>query len=116
MNAHGIVFLGRTRPVANRSASGAFQLTLLAMDRIGTHQVEPWRITWAGEEAHSFWEHHQDKLVPGQPLHVQINRIQPMSQRHCAPEIHAQAQCIELARRSTDGRVTHSETIEAAQA
>ncbi|MES2888674.1 MAG: hypothetical protein V4739_11755 [Pseudomonadota bacterium] len=102
MQAEGIMFLGKTRPTATTAADGTFQLLLLVMDPIGTYQREPWRITWAGEEARAFWEASQHALTPGQPLRVKASHMQAFQQRHIAPEIHARALLIELAPRSTD--------------
>lgn len=102
MKAEGILFMSKTRPLATTSAEGAFQLTVLGMDRIGTHQVEPWRITWVGDEAKSFWAAHGPALMPGQPLRVMVHRIRGYAIRHCAPEIQAFASHIELAPRSTE--------------
>ena len=56
MQHTGTLFLSKTRPLAGPVDSGTFQLQLFAVDRIGAHQVEPWRLLWTGPEAQLFWE------------------------------------------------------------
>ena len=102
MRAEGLLFMSRTRPIAGPAADGKFQITLLAMDRMRPNQVEPWRITWTGEEAREFWNTCQTALTPGQPLRVVAQHMQGFSARHLAPEIHAHAISIQLAPRSTE--------------
>ena len=58
MQHTGLLFLSKTRPLAGMASDGAFQLQLFALDRIGTHQVEPWRLLWAGPEAQRFYPQH----------------------------------------------------------
>ncbi len=100
MQAEGLVFLAKSRPLAGPAANGTFQLSLMVMDRQGPLSVEPWRITWTGEEAHTFWTECNAVLTPGQPLRVSAHRIRAFNPRHGAPEIHAIAQWIKLAPRS----------------
>lgn len=102
MKAEGLLFMSRTRPIAGPAADGTFQITLLAMDRMRPNQVEPWRITWAGEDARAFWNTCHAALTPGQPLRVVAQNLQGFSARHLAPEIHAHAVSIQLAPRSTE--------------
>jgi len=81
MRAQGTVFMSRTRPVADTSADGKFRLVLLAMDRIDSHRVEPWRITWTGEEARAFWAEHAS-LTDG------LRNTQAMLAAKCPPALH----------------------------
>lgn len=104
MQATGILFIGNTRPLANTAADGTFQLTLLAMDRIAPHKVEPWRITWAGPQALAFWEQHQAALQSGQPINVQAQGIRTFTTAgRFGPltETHANVTALALAPRYT---------------
>ena len=58
MHHTGLLFLGKTRPLAGLASDGAFQLQLFTLDRIGPHQVEPWRLLWSGPAAQHFYETH----------------------------------------------------------
>lgn len=58
MHHTGLLFLSKTRPLAGMASDGAFQLQLFALDRIGPHQVEPWRLLWTGPEAQHFYQQH----------------------------------------------------------
>jgi hypothetical protein len=86
MNASGTLFMSQTRPLAHTAADGTFGLTLLAFDRIGVHQVEPWRITWSGPDALDFWQHSGERLKAGQPLHVDLKRIRCFRSAASGPE------------------------------
>lgn len=70
MQHTGMLFLARTSPTVSTTADGMFRLTMLAMDRIGLHQVEPWRLVWTGDKASEWWQAHRDQLTPGTPLQV----------------------------------------------
>lgn len=107
MQATGILFIGNTRPLASTAADGTFQLTLLAMDRIAPHKVEPWRITWAGPQAQAFWEQHQAALQSGQPISVQAHGIRTFTTtgKFARTETHANVTALALAPRYTP---THS--------
>lgn len=71
MHATGTMFLSKTRPEAGQ-VEGAFALTLLLFDRVGSRGVEAWRVRWTGPEAQAFWAAHQHDLVPGAALHVEL--------------------------------------------
>ena len=58
MHHTGLLFLSKTRPLAGMASDGAFQLQLFALDRIGPHQVEPWRLLWCGPKAQLFHAQH----------------------------------------------------------
>lgn len=97
ITATGTLFLGKTAPLATTAAEGTFALTLLAFDRIGAHQVEPWRITWCGDDAKAFWQTHQHDLTVGQPLHACLNRIRTFARSGHGPEFVASVVLMYLA-------------------
>ena len=99
ITASGTLYLSKTSPLATRALDGTFALTLLAFDRLGVHQVEPWRITWSGPGAFRFWTTHgHHSLKPGQPIEVQLERIRTFtSGKWATPESHAVATSIQLA-------------------
>jgi hypothetical protein len=97
ITATGTLFLGKTAPLATTAADGTFALTLLAFDRIGPHQIEPWRVTWCGDDAAEFWHAHQNNLTAGQPLHACLNRIRTFSRSGLGPEFVANVVLMYLA-------------------
>jgi hypothetical protein len=99
MTAAGTLFMSHTKPLATRALDGTFALTLLAFDKIGPHQVEPWRITWSGPDAEAFWQDNAGQLVAGQPIHVSTNRLRTftVAARNCGPEFVASAVKLHLA-------------------
>lgn len=99
MQASGIVYLAKTKPLATLTADGIFTLTLLVYDRQDTHRVEPWRIWWSGLDAQAFWQDHAGQLTPGQPLHVNLRRIRSfvLGDHHGCPESHAEVVLAHLA-------------------
>ena len=86
-----MLFLSNTKPLAMTAADGTFSLTLLAFDRIDTHQVEPWLLTWSGLGAQLVWQTSKAELVPGKPLYVEATRLRTFTNgaKNGAPEIHA---------------------------
>ena len=70
MKAEGMLFLSRTPPSMAKDVKGEPTLTLLCVDRIANHQVEPWKLIWKGQAAVDFWRGHGKQLVPGTPLSV----------------------------------------------
>lgn len=95
-----MLFLSNTRPLATKSADGTFALTLLAFDRVGPHQVEPWRITWSGAKAAAFYNHHGlTDLKPGTPIYINAEKLRNFTNGHCTggPEFVVKATHIELA-------------------
>jgi hypothetical protein len=97
MHATGMLFLNRTKPIANTLPDGRFQLMLFALDRIAPHQVEPWVLIWVGNAAQAFWLEHRAALLPGTALQVHSQRVRSFVVRGCAPEIHAHVQSLQLA-------------------
>ena len=75
MKAEGMVFLSKGGARLTHFAQGTPTLTLLCVDRIGPHQVEPWALFWHGQAAADFYAQHRDKLLPGTPLTVCVERM-----------------------------------------
>ena len=97
ISASGPLYLSKTEPLATTAADGTFALTILAMDRIAAHQVEPYRISYSGAQAFLFWEAHGTELVPGTPISVRLQHLRTFTNgRNGAPEIHARAEHIDL--------------------
>lgn len=70
MKATGILFLSRTPPCLTKDSKGEWTVTLLCVDRIANHQVEPWRVIWKGQQAANWLDTHISQLTPGTPLAV----------------------------------------------
>lgn len=111
MRAEGILFTGKTKPQATTARDGTFALTLLAFDRIGPHQVEPWRISYYGPDAQAFWKAESAALsTPGLPLQVCADRMRTFGGgRYGASEVTATVRSISLA------PPAHKNTAQAAQ-
>ena len=92
MHHSGTLFLSRTPPNASHAACGAFQLQLLLYDRLGAHQIEPWRATWTGPGAQRFWQECAAQLRPGAALLVEMKnaRIHTLNCRPARSEMHAE--------------------------
>lgn len=75
MKAQGLVFVSRMKPIVKKTSHGEFMLTLCVVDRIATHQTEAWRLEWIGPAAEAFHQAHATRLVPGQPLKVELDNI-----------------------------------------
>ncbi len=98
MIATGTLYLSKQAPVASVAADGVFGLTMLAYDRIGHKQVEPWRLIWIGADARDFYQANRHLLEAGVPLDVTASVVRLMSgtARHAGPEIHAHVQTLSL--------------------
>lgn len=98
MQHTGMLFLSRQRPQAAPARSGTFQLQLLAYDRIGPHQTEPWRIVWSGVAAKRFWQQHGADLNPGAALNVTLEaaRTHTLCTRPPTAEVQARVVSMEL--------------------
>ncbi|MDH1700312.1 hypothetical protein [Comamonas terrigena] len=94
----GQLFLSRQRPQAALARCGTFQLQLLAYDRIGPHQTEPWRIVWTGIAAKRFWQLHEADLNPGAVLNVtrEAARTHTLYTRPPTAEVQARVVSMEL--------------------
>lgn len=98
MRATGILFMSKTPPTAAVAADGVFNLTLLAYDRLGPQKVEPWRLIYSGERAREFWDFCEQRIQPGQPLHIDAERIRIVTlPAPKVPEFQAHATRIQLA-------------------
>lgn len=75
MQHTGNLFLGHTKPVADRNDAGDFQLTLLLIDNLGHLGKEAYRVRWTGPEANAFWSAHRDDLVPGAIVYVELTHL-----------------------------------------
>ena len=115
MKAQGMLFMSKSKPVVNQLAGGGFQLTLLAVNRLGHHQSEAWRLIWVGPAAHDFYIRASQWLTAGQPLNVTASQIRS---HHCGghyTEIHAQVETLGLGVRAhTAADAGINETTEAA--
>lgn len=66
------------RPVTAKTENGAFELQLVAVDRLAAHKVEPWRLVWRGPPAQLFWNLREDALTPGTALEVRTSHVRAM--------------------------------------
>lgn len=90
MTSAGTLTLGNAIPFGHYASDGTFVLTLLAHDRINLGTKTAWRLTYAGEQAATFWHTHKDALQPGATLHVVAGRIWSFGDRHTGrTEVHA---------------------------
>lgn len=98
MRATGTLFLSKAQPLPTTAMDGMFSLTLLAYDRQGPHQVEPWRVVYSGPHAFEFWQQHKHLLKPGVPIAVHAERLRCAAQAMPrAPEFQVRATSITLA-------------------
>lgn len=75
MKATGMLFLSRTPPALTKDSKGEWTVTLLCVDRIANHQVEPWKLIWKGQQAANWLDSHKAHLTPGTPLAVITENI-----------------------------------------
>jgi hypothetical protein len=68
MKAAGMLFLSRTPPALTKDSKGEWTVTLLCVDRIANHQVEPWKLIWKGQQAADWFDAHRARLLPGAVL------------------------------------------------
>lgn len=104
------LFLARERPQVTKTASGAFQLSMLTMDPLQAGLREPWRLFWSGDEAKAWWDAHGNQMQAGQPLHVHATHLQAF-QTGRSPEIHARVLALSLApwRHETPNNTQHAQ-------
>jgi hypothetical protein len=98
MNAQGILFLNRQRPMVGTTPSGEFQLLISALDRISAKQAELWQIRYVGQRAKDLWETCSAVLTPGQPIQVTAKDMRVY--KNGAVVIEAVAETIAIAPRS----------------
>lgn len=96
MHHTGTLYLSRTRPVVDTAPDGAWRLTLLLLDRQGTHETEAWRVRWVGDAARAWHAQHQHLLEPGAVLRVQLERARSHIGQATTPEIRARVVCMEI--------------------
>ena len=96
MRHTGMLFLSRQRPQAAPARCGTFQLQLLAYDRIGPHQTEPWRIVWTGVAAKRFWQQHEADLNPGAVLNVTLEAARTHTLHTRPPTAEMQARVVSM--------------------
>lgn len=91
MRHTGTVFLSRTPPQASMASCGVFQLQMLVYDRLSTHHIEPWRVTWNGLSAKRFWDDCAPALIPGAAMVMELEqaRIHALDCRPPRTEMHA---------------------------
>jgi hypothetical protein len=75
MKATGMVFLSRGGARLTKDSKGEPTLTLMCLDRIANHKVEPWALFWNGAEATEFWHINEHRLQPGTPLNVVVENM-----------------------------------------
>lgn len=98
MIATGTLYLSKQTPVGAVASDGKFVLSLLAYDRHGHKQVEPWRLLWLGTAAQTFFDANRQHLQPGTPIEVAATRLRLLSSagRNAGPEIQAQVTSLYL--------------------
>lgn len=106
MHHTGLLFLSKTRPLAGTASNGAFQLQLFALDRIGPHQAEPWRLLWCGPKAQLFHAQHGEAGPgAGTALRVQCTNARAHQNGRVGAEIVAHIVTCEIAlQRTSDVR------------
>lgn len=117
VTASGTWFLSsKTKPHATRAADGTFALTLFAFDRQGPHTVEPWRITWSGNDAFDFHQIMAHLLQPGAALRMTLGKVRLFRApgKHADAEFHAQVISLQVlpiaanSAKSTSNKTTSS--------
>jgi hypothetical protein len=108
IQAHGVLVLSRTMPLATTAADGTFVLTIHAFDRQGPQKVESWRVVYTGAGAKDFWQQAKMFLVPGTPISISAQRVRATNTgRFGGAEIEAHATHIVLTPRQAS-HFTHS--------
>lgn len=102
VTATGLWYTTRSKPILNHTANGIFSMQIHAVDRIGQHCTESWRLIWIGPEAEAFNAVHNTALcTPGQPLRVQVYGLRSLTTgRWKSGEIHAHVHACALAPRA----------------
>ena len=102
MNHTGHLYLAKAKPTCKQLPDGKWQLLLLAVDRIGPHQAEPWRVCWTGGDAVRQWHDSAlPYLAPGQAIFVVLHSARCHHMGGAYAEIHATATTVALAMRPT---------------
>lgn len=100
----GTCHMAKARPVVATAADGTWNVSMRVFDRQGTHQVEPWLITYSGPDALEWWEREGRTLEPGDTVRVDLQRarVHVVSRdRHGATsELQAQVVRLEIVARA----------------
>ena len=99
VTASGMWYLSRkTTPKATRATDGTFALTLFVFDRQGPHTVEPWRVTWSGNDAFDFWQLQAHLLQPGVALQMTPGQLRCFSAagKHSGAEFQASVNSLQV--------------------
>ena len=75
MKAAGMLFLSRAPARLTKDSKNGPTVTLVCVDRIANHQVEPWVLFWKGQAAADFWVAHGHLLLPGTPIDVTVDNM-----------------------------------------
>lgn len=102
MQHTGLLFIGKTRPLAGTASNGTFQLQLFVLDRQGPHQIEPWRLLWSGPDAQRFHAQHGEAGPgAGTALRVQCTSARAHQCGRAGAEIVAHVVACEIAPQRT---------------
>jgi hypothetical protein len=94
----GVFFLAKQRPQVGRTSDGLFQLSMLTMDRRGTHEVEAVRFFWVGEAAQAFWAESASGMTAGAVLEVQADKPRAHALHPFGAELQARVVSMQLKR------------------
>lgn len=88
----------KSAPVAGVADDGTFVLTLLTYAPIYADIKDAWRLIFAGQAAHDFWQRHAADLVPGVQMLAGVDLVRPFDApgRASGSEIHATVSSIEV--------------------
>lgn len=112
MTSTGTLTLSADPPFGMHASDGTFVLTLLAHDRISLGTKTAWRLTYAGEQAATFWHTRKDALQPGTSLHVVAGRIWSFGNKHTGrTEVHATV--LEMSLSGHAQSLTHEQAVAA---
>ena len=65
----------KTKPRATTARDGTFCLQLLAYSRPASHVLVPWRVSYFGDDALSFWCQHGSSLKPGAAVLAELTAL-----------------------------------------
>lgn len=95
-----MLFLSRTPPALTKDNRGEWTVTLLCVDRIANHQVEPWKLIWKGQQAADWFDANKPKLQPGTVLCAVVDNIRTHTMGRMT-EITARASALWLVEKGT---------------
>lgn len=100
MKAAGMLFLGRAPVTLAKDSRGEWTVTLLCVDRIANHQVEPLKLIWKGQQAADWFDANKPKLQPGAVLCAVADNIRTHTMGRMT-EITARASALWLVEKGT---------------